>query len=52
MDSEQIKRALIVQAQLGLDEAIIRGNGYEALITKDGIVVGRAYLGTIEEVEQ
>jgi type IV pilus biogenesis protein CpaD/CtpE len=35
----------------GMDDAVIRGEGYEALVTRDGIVVGRVYIGTIEEVE-
>lgn len=34
-----------------LVSATIQGDGYEALVTRNGIVVGRVYVGTIEEIE-
>lgn len=36
----------------GIDhKAVIQGEGYEALVTRNGIVIGRVYIGTIEEIE-
>lgn len=35
----------------GFDAAVVKGEGYEALITRNGIVVGRVYVGTVEEIE-
>jgi hypothetical protein len=46
-----IKATAQAAIHLGLDEAVIKGDGYEALITRDGIVIGRVYLGAINEFE-
>jgi hypothetical protein len=34
-----------------LGPPVVKGQGYEALITRDGRVVGSVYVGTVEEVE-
>jgi hypothetical protein len=37
--------------RFGLDDAVIQGDGYEALVTREGIVVGRIYIGALAEIE-
>lgn len=34
-----------------IDDAVIQGDGYEALIARNGVVVGRVYVGSLDEVE-
>lgn len=46
-----LKQRIIDRLSFGMTDTIVKGQGYEALILKKGIVVACVYLGTIEEME-
>jgi hypothetical protein len=51
MNTKALVQRVLDRIALGMTDATIRGEGYEALVLRDGIVTGRVYLGTVEEVE-
>lgn len=51
MNAKAMAQRIRDRLRFGMTGAVIEGDGYEALITKNGVVVGRVYIGTVEEVE-
>lgn len=51
MSPKAIAQRIRERLHLGMTDAVVQGDGYEALIIKNGTVVGRVYIGTVDEVE-
>lgn len=51
MIASKIAQRIRDRLSLGMTDPTVRGDGYEALILREGIVVGRVYLGTVQEIE-
>lgn len=51
MNPKALGQRILNRLHLGMTDVVVQGEGYEALVMRNGIVVGRVYIGTLKEVE-